>query len=134
MKAEVQYNKHYLPGYTGHVPRKNDVYGCTAGDIQRIITGTGYKPSNYDVEVVVAKPTFAQRDLYSNPPAQDELSKAIQYGNNSKVGDNWLGGPTANIKAQHIPGYSGYVPKILPENLYGKSFAKTSGAAINNEL
>ena len=58
----------------------------------------------------------------------------IQYGNQSKVGDNWLGGPTANIKAQHIPGYSGYVPKILPENLYGKSFARTSGAAINNEI
>jgi hypothetical protein len=58
----------------------------------------------------------------------------IQYGNLSKTGDNWLGGPTANIKAQHIPGYAGYVPKILPENLYGKSFAKTSGSAINNEL
>ncbi len=99
MKSEVQYRKHYLPGYTGHVPRKNDVYGCTAGDVQRIITGTGYKPSNYDVEVAVAKPTFAQRDLYSNPPLQDDEKKAIQYGNLSRAGDNWLGGPTANIKA-----------------------------------
>jgi len=77
MNSEVKYNKHYLPGYTGHVPRKNDVYGCTAGDVQRIITGTGYKPSNYDVEVATSKPVFAQRDLYSNPPAQDELNKVI---------------------------------------------------------
>lgn len=51
------------------MPRKNDVYGCTAGDINKIITKTGYKPSNYDVEVATGKPQFAQRDLYSNPPA-----------------------------------------------------------------
>jgi hypothetical protein len=50
------------------------------------------------------------------------------------LGDNWLGGPTVNIKAQHVPGYAGYVPKIAPENLYGKSFANTTGAAINGEL
>ena len=56
MSSEVEYNKQYLPGYTGHVPRKNDVYGCTAGDINRIITKTGYKPSNYDVEVAASKP------------------------------------------------------------------------------
>ena len=53
--------------------------------------------------------------------------------NNSKKGENWLGGPTANIKAQHIPNYAGYVPEIKSENLYGRSFAKTSGSAINGE-
>jgi hypothetical protein len=94
MSSEVEYKKQYLPGYTGHVPRKNDVYGCTAGDINRIITKTGYKPSNYDVEVAASKPQFAQRDLYSNPPAQDVESKALTYGNYSARGDNWLGGPT----------------------------------------
>ena len=33
-----------------------------------------------------------------------------------------------------MPGYAGYVPKIASENLYGKSFAKTTGASINGEL
>jgi hypothetical protein len=33
-----------------------------------------------------------------------------------------------------VPGYAGYVPKIASENLYGKSFAKTTGASINREL
>ena len=122
-----------MPGYTGFVPRKNDVYGCTAGDINRIITQTGYKPSNYDVEVTVGKPQFATRALYSDPPAQDENNKDLQYGNHSKHGENWLGGPTQNVKAQHIPGYSGYIPKINSENLYGKSFAKVSGISINQE-
>lgn len=57
----------------------------------------------------------------------------VQFGNNSKLGSNWLGGPTQNLKAQHIPGYSGYVPQIKSENLFGKSFAKATGAAINAE-
>lgn len=92
--SEVAYNKQYLPGYTGFVPRKNDVYGCTAGDINRIITNTGYKPSNYDVETTVSKPQFATRSLYSEPPAQDEVNKQLQYGNHSRGGENWLGGPT----------------------------------------
>jgi len=25
-------------------------------------------------------------------------------------GENWIGGPTQNIKAQHVPGYAGYIP------------------------
>jgi hypothetical protein len=32
-----------------------------------------------------------------------------------------------------VPGYAGYVPRLKSENLYGKSFAKESGHAINNE-
>jgi len=57
--AEITYKKEYLPGYTGHVPKKNEVYGCTAGDINKIITKTGYKPSNHDVDINVGKPSYA---------------------------------------------------------------------------
>jgi hypothetical protein len=32
-----------------------------------------------------------------------------------------------------VPGYSGYVPQVKSENLFGKSFAKITGAAINAE-
>jgi hypothetical protein len=48
-------------------------------------------------------------------------------------GVNWIGGPNANVKAQHIPGYAGYIPQVSSENLYGKSFAKTTGKSINGE-
>ena len=131
--AHINYKKEYLPGYTGHAPKKNEVYGCTAGDINRIIMGAGNKPSNYDVDVAVGKPAYANRENYSNPPAVDGDGTAVTYGNNSKKGENWLGGPTQNLKAQHIPGYAGYVPQIKSENLFGKSFAKTTGSAINGE-
>jgi hypothetical protein len=68
-----------------------------------------------------------------NPPAKDLQTEALQYGNNSNKGSNWIGGPNSNVKAQHVPGYAGYIPQIASENLYGKSFAKTSGQAINKE-
>ena len=67
--AEIEYKKEYLPHYTGHVPKKNEIYGCTAGDINKIITKTGYKPSNHDVDINVGKPSYAQRDFYVKPPA-----------------------------------------------------------------
>ena len=37
----IKYDKEYLPGYSGHVPKKNEVFGCTAGDINRLINKTG---------------------------------------------------------------------------------------------
>ena len=109
------------------------MYGCTAGDINKIIMGAGNKPSNYDVDVSVGKPSYATRQNYSVPPTVNKEGANVTYGNNSKKGENWLGGPTQNLKAQHIPGYQGYVPQIKSENLFGKSFAKTTGSAINAE-
>lgn len=71
--GDINYNKEYLPGYTGHVPKKNDIFGCTAGDINRIITKTGYKPSNFDVDIAVStNPAHAMRTFYSKPPQKDQ--------------------------------------------------------------
>jgi len=48
-------------------------------------------------------------------------------------GETWIGGPTDTLKAQHVPGYAGYVPQITSENLFGRSFAKTTAKAINGD-
>ena len=106
----IKYDKNYLPGYTGHVPKKERIYGCTAGDINRIITKTGQKPSEYDVDTHISKPHYVINDFHVNPPPQDEENDKLQYGNKSNKGQNWIGGPNQNIKAQHIPGYQGYIP------------------------
>ena len=72
MSTTSLYKREYLPGYTGHVPKKNNVFGCTAGDINRILIQKGdYKPSNYDVDMAVGKPQYVQRTFYSKPPLQD---------------------------------------------------------------
>ena len=130
----IKYDKQYLPGYTGHVPKKNEIYGCTAGDINKLITKEQQKPSEHDIDVAVCKPHYDKNDYYVNTRAQDTETDKLQYGNTSRKGENWIGGPNQNIKCQHIPGYQGYIPQVRSENLYGKSFAKTTAKAINQEF
>ena len=39
------YKKEYLPGYTGHVPSKNERFGSTSGQIKReILEDCGVHP------------------------------------------------------------------------------------------
>jgi len=60
----IEYNKNYLPGYTGHVPTKNAIFGCTSGDTNRLITKEAQKPSAYHIDVAMSKPVYQQRDYY----------------------------------------------------------------------
>lgn len=57
--AFTYFKKDYLPGYTGHVPNKQEIFGRSEGDINKILIGTIYKPSNYDIDVFHEKPRFA---------------------------------------------------------------------------
>jgi len=41
--------REYLPGYTGHVPTKNDFCGKTSGSINREICVAGGKQSNLEM-------------------------------------------------------------------------------------
>lgn len=62
------------------------------------------------------------------------FSETIKFTNKSRKGDTWIGGPTDALKSQHVPGYAGYVPQVGSENLFGKSFAKTTAKAINGDF
>lgn len=42
------WNREYLPGYTGFVPTKNDLFGKTAGNINKEICIAGGKGENLD--------------------------------------------------------------------------------------
>ena len=42
-----EYKKMYLPGYSGHVPRKNDLFGITAGDANNLLGTKNYKYKIY---------------------------------------------------------------------------------------
>ena len=139
--AEIDFRKEYLPGYTGHVPKKMEVFGCTAGEANKIIIETarrslginGADPRESAYMTNGRSIAHAKRTLYSHQPPKDDKGEVIQYGNVSRLGHNWIGGPTQNLKAQYVPGYQGFVPGIKAENLYGKSFAKGSSKAINKE-
>ena len=90
----IDYKKSYLPGYTGHVPQKNDVFGCTAGDINKLVTKQGTKPGDSDVHVAVAKPYYIKNDYFVKEQSKDDTNEQLRYGNHSAKGENWIGGPT----------------------------------------
>jgi hypothetical protein len=71
--------------------------------------------------------------MYSNPPPKDVDGLKLQYTNISNKGENWIGGPVSNATAQQLPGYQGYIPSIKAENLYGKTYGKTTAISINKE-
>ena len=45
-KPTRSWAREYLPGYTGHVPLKNDLFGKTAGMINREICEAGGNENN----------------------------------------------------------------------------------------
>jgi hypothetical protein len=57
----------------------------------------------------------------------------IKYTNWSKKSPTWIWGPAHEIRVQHIPGYKGHVHGLVPENLHGKAYGRTTATAINKK-
>ena len=115
-----EYHKEYLPGYTGHVPSKNERYGGTAGQIQReILHDRGVHPIK--LSKVLTKNDERARMYSSVYVPRIDKNKKI-FGNNSRDGVNWQCGPTHMIRKQQVPGYTGHVKGLISENLYSNSY------------
>jgi len=69
--SQIKYRKESVIGYTGHVPTKKQIYGMSVGDINKRITGSAYKPSNFDVDIDSSNDYVAKRDFYMNAPPKD---------------------------------------------------------------
>jgi len=77
--AEIDYKKEYLPGYTGHVPKKMEVFACTAGETNRIIIEAARQSLRGKIDpresayMTNGKSIdHAKRTLYSKQPQQNE--------------------------------------------------------------
>ena len=86
--------REYLPGYTGHVPLKNDLFGKTAGSINREINESGGNELNMG-RLTLKKSMLFQGDL----PSREKMNEDV-YGNTSKHATNWIAGPTHEIRRQ----------------------------------
>jgi hypothetical protein len=89
ISKKKEYNKRYLPGYSGHVPRKNDLFGITAGDANKILiknsgadrffSSGGHRPQNWNKKV--GRQLSAGADL---------VTDNLKYTNWSKNAPNWI--------------------------------------------
>lgn len=91
-KESKPFSKEYLPGYTGHVPQKNDLFGMTAGDINRQVVMTGGKTAY----MMPRGSTYAQRFYRESQTPCNKPNKDV-FGNWSRYAQNWVAGPTHEV-------------------------------------
>lgn len=87
------FNKEYLPGYTGHVPSKNNLFGLTAGSINAAIIETDGRA--WDLPGMTTSGALGAT-IYSNRAPSNKVNKEV-FGNWSKYAKNWISGPTHKV-------------------------------------
>jgi len=93
LASPSDYQKEYLPGYTGHVPSKNERFGSTAGQIKReILTDSGRHP------ITLTRFESDAHRLYSSRFVPKIDKNKIVYGNSSRFAKNWACGPNHMIR------------------------------------
>ena len=117
-KEPKKWAREYLPGYTGHVPLKNDLFGKSAGTINKEICETG------GIEKNMARLALKQSMQETHQlPVSGKMNKDV-FGNWSKYSQNWIGGPTDQIRRQHVPGYTGHVRGQVNKDSMPQSYAR----------
>jgi hypothetical protein len=126
-----QYKKEYLPGYTGHVPSKNERFGSTAGQIKReILADDGIHP------IVLQRFKSNRPDpsrLYGSQFTPQIDKNKVVFGNMSRFAKNWVCGPNHEIRNQQVPGYTGHIKGLVSENLFSESYANSTSKAIGKK-
>lgn len=121
------WSRDYLPGYTGHVPMKNEVFGKTAGVINREICESGGIEINMG-RIALKQSMMGQVDL----PARAKMNADV-YGNSSKNAENWISGPTHMMRRQQVPGYTGHVRGMVNKDSMSKSYARVTAALFSKQ-
>ncbi len=103
-EIKTRYTKQYLPGYTGHVPAKNDLFGLTAGEANRMINRTSLGEGGSLPRSTLRDTRSFIRDAHPRALQEAERSDAIKFGNMSRGAKNWIAGPNHEIYNQHVPG------------------------------
>ena len=126
-KESRRWAREYLPGYTGHVPTKNDFCGKTSGSINREICLAGGKQTNLD-KIEMERHSATKSQL----PASKYINRDV-FGNHSRSSKNWISGPTHEIRQQHVPGYTGHCRGMVNKDFMSKSYAKVTAELFSKE-
>jgi len=117
--------KEYLPGYTGFVPMKNELFGKTAGMINKEINVSGGNEENLG-RFALKSSMMGHVDL----PTCAKMNKDV-YGNSSRYAVNWVAGPTHLVRQQRVPGYTGHIRGSVNRDAMPKSYAKVTAALFS---
>lgn len=89
------YVREYIPGYTGHISKKQGTFGITAGEINRQLI------LNQKVNELIPD----QRLYYTRSQGlfNNLNNDKKKFGFTSREAISWISGPTHDICKQHIP-------------------------------
>lgn len=96
------WNKEYLPGYTGFVPSKNELFGMSQGAVSREIAMAGGSAENL-LKNMMKNRYQEHADTQDNHHHDTKI-----FGNRSRFESTWISGPTHELWNQRIPGYRGH--------------------------
>jgi len=145
-KKEVK--KDFIPGYTGHVPHKREYIAsdltCTKPGVPKKIhvaatsgrnglIGTQPVTPHYDLKGGRHPGACSNIGMRTHSVGANLKANSLKYGNWSKKAPTWICGPTHEIRYQQIPGYTCHVPAVKAENLFAKSYARTTATANSNK-
>jgi len=88
------YKKEYLPGYTGHVPKKNDLFGVTAGDANQILISPKGTDKFFSGDLVVKPSNNGQVKTQTAPNSARRDSRYSSWRTSSAGPDNRMKGVT----------------------------------------
>ena len=102
------------------MPLKNDLFGKSAGTINREICNSGGIEENMN-RLALKESFMATTHL----PPSAKMNKDV-FGNSSRYSKNWISGPTHDIRRQHVPGYTGHVRGMVNKGSFSSSYAKVT--------
>ena len=136
-----------IPGYSGHIPFKQDLIGLTTGETNRQ-AGEGYHKfhmsgqnfnNGYGLsstgKIVMEQPSMEGKMRSTMVDGSREgAERARMVGNASKTSTTWVNGPTHEIRNQCVPGYTGFISGIKSENLFSKSYAENTAKSFKSKI
>lgn len=121
------WHREYIPGYRGFVPTQKQLFGKTAGAINRELCLVGGSPQALD-HLETARHIRLRNEL----PAQKEINSDV-FGNKSLSAVNWISGPTHMVRRQHVPSYKGHCRGLVNKDMIHKSFPKMTAELFARE-
>lgn len=127
-----------IPGYSGHIPFKQDLIGLTTGESNRR-AGEDYVGhfsggmANHGASIMNPSNKGSMRSTIVDG-SNEGYERGKMVGNTSKMSSTWMNGPTHNIRNQCVPGYTGFISGVKSENLFSKSYAENTAKSFKTKI
>lgn len=129
--------REYFPGYSGHIPMKNEIIGMTVGATNDQIKSILNRQPPFEDQLIPSPLddyTYYGKSYFCDNFSKDyKLEEDQIFSNKSKDAKTWINGSKYRIYPQHIPGYTAHIPGKESSNIFGKSYSKATAECVKGD-